>query len=145
MKGFTLAIFLLSSMGCGHEPPTDRTATTEERDASPDARVAYGLSGKSGGLDEDYDKHLSRLAPGIAYIDQYIDQHDKLPTQREFQTWAEKSGAHMLIIWDRNHEYAAKHGAKTETDYMLGTWMSEWYFYYKSWDGNYVYAQDERL
>ncbi|MEM7314680.1 MAG: hypothetical protein AAF497_16150 [Planctomycetota bacterium] len=43
----------------------------------------------------------------------------------------------------KSPDNAADHGAKAETDFLVGTWMSDWYFYYKSWDQEYIDASDE--
>ena len=105
--------------------------------------VSIGLSEKQHSVDSYYAKHVDRVAPAIAYIQSHIDEHGRLPTQRIFQQWADESGAHMLVIRDRQHKYAADHGAENDADYLVGTWMSDWYFYYKSWDQEYINASDE--
>ena len=102
------------------------------------------MGGKSTNVGDYYAKYVTEVAPAIEYVDSYLEQNGELPTQRAFQKWAKESGAHMLIIWDREHEYAAKHGAKKKTDYLVGTWMSDWYFYYRSWDGDFIDASDDR-
>ena len=89
------------------------------------------------------EEHQRELAPAIEFVEGYLAQHGKLPTQRIFQNWADSAGAHMLVIRHHLHEYASNHGAKANDDYMIGTWTADWYYYYKSWDGKYFDAPSD--
>jgi len=121
--------------GCGNEPPQ----------VVPNAGVpvAIGLSKIRHSVDDYYAKHVQRVSPAVNFVKIHVQQNGTIPTQRVFQDWACESGAHMLVIRNCNNEYARKHGAKHENDFMVGTWMSDWYFYYKSWDEEYIDASDE--
>ena len=48
-----------------------------------------------------------------------------------------------LVLRDRTSKYATSKGAKTETDYMVGTWSGESFYYYKSWDRSFLPGSDE--
>lgn len=67
---------------------------------------------------------------------------DRLPTEGEFRAGTAAMDQ-MLILRDRTNKYAASKGAKTETDYMVGIWRTDWYHYYKSWDKSFLNASDE--
>lgn len=85
-----------------------------------------------------------RLQPVIRYMDDFIRDHHRLPTQDEFRAGTASMDT-MLVLHDRSHAYTASHGAKTETDYMVGIWRADWYHYYKSWDGSFLNGSDEKF
>jgi hypothetical protein len=84
----------------------------------------------------------ARLQPVIKYVDGFIKEHHRLPTKDEFETNTAKIDP-MLTFKDRSDKYAAKKGAKTELDYMVGIWRADWYHYYKSWDKTFLNGSDE--
>jgi hypothetical protein len=84
----------------------------------------------------------AKLQPVIRYMDAFIKEHQRLPTQDEFRVDTEKM-AWMLVLKDRTDKYAASKGAKSETDYMVGCWRADWYHYYKSWDKSFLNGSDE--
>ena len=140
-----LAILILAFIGRDASGPSsvDNTRTGDELISTNDAIVYFGSSGDSTDVGEYYAKYTRRLDPAIKFIDQHVSQHGELPSKRAFKNWADDSGAHGLIIWDRSHDCAAEHGAQSENDYLVGAWKSDWYFYYKSLDGNYIDASDD--
>jgi hypothetical protein len=89
-------------------------------------------------------RYEAKLQPVIQYVDGFIKQNGRLPTDAEFHKDADKL-AWMVVLRDRNNSYASQHGAKNELDYMVGVWSSEWYYYYKSWDKQFLNASDEKL
>ena len=86
----------------------------------------------------------ARLGPVIAYMDAFISAHHRLPTQDEFQA-STASMDPMLVLRDHTDAYAASHGCKAATDYMVGIWRADWYHYYKSWDHSFLNGSDEHL
>lgn len=86
----------------------------------------------------------SKLQPVIQYMEDFIKQNGRLPTDTEFHKDADKL-AWMVVLRDRSNSYASLHGAKSELDYMVGIWSSEWFYYYKSWDRGFLNASDEKL
>src|SRR5204862_312786 len=70
----------------------------------------------------------ARLQPVIQYMDAFVKEHHRLPTQDEFQVGT-KVMDRMLILRDRTDKYAASKGAKSETDYMVGCWRADWFHY----------------
>ena len=48
-----------------------------------------------------------------------------------------------FVLLDRSNEYANRKGARAETDYMVGDWGSDWFYYYKSWDRSFIDGSDE--
>lgn len=86
----------------------------------------------------------AHLRPVIVYMDAFIRDHKRLPTQEEFRAGT-VSMDKMLVLHDRTHPYAASKGAKSETDYMVGVWRADWYHYYKSWDKSFLNGSDEKL
>ena len=84
----------------------------------------------------------ARLRPVIRYIDRFIEDHGRLPTQEQFQAKADEMDE-MLVLKDRTDAYAAKQGATKETDYMVGIWRADWFHYYKSWDRSFLNGHDE--
>ncbi len=146
MRRQFLMFLTLALAGCNaSDSPIVESARNQAGQTVPEDApiVFFASSGESTKVGEYYAKYTKRLEPAIKHVEEYVAKHGKLPSQRTFQNWADESGAHMLIIWDRDHDYAAKHGATSGNDYLVGTWLSEWYFYYKSWDGNYIDASDD--
>jgi hypothetical protein len=86
----------------------------------------------------------ARLQPVIRYVEGFIKDHQRLPTQDEFRAGTASMDP-MLVLRDRTHTYAASHGAKTENDYMVGIWRVDWYHYYKSWDRSFLNGSDEEF
>ena len=84
----------------------------------------------------------ARLQPVIGYMDSFIKQHHRLPRQDEFRAGTAAMDS-MLIFKDRTDKYAASKGAKSDLDYMVGTWRADWYHYYKSWDKSFLNGSDE--
>jgi hypothetical protein len=84
----------------------------------------------------------ARLQPVISFMDNFLQEHHRLPTQNEFSTGTRSLG-NMLVLRDRTNKYAASKGAKSETDYMVGIWRADWYHYYKSWDRSFLDGSDE--
>lgn len=82
-------------------------------------------------------KHVIRLKPSIAFIESIIQSQNRLPTQNEFHDWMDMDEHRMFVLRDRSDRYAQEHGAKNVNDYMVGTWIADWYYYYKSWDKKY--------
>ena len=84
----------------------------------------------------------ARLQPVIRYMDTFIKEHHRLPTEDEFRVGT-KGMDTMLILRDHTDKYAASNGAKSETDYMVGCWRVDWHHYYKSWDKSFLNGSDE--
>ncbi len=84
----------------------------------------------------------AKLQPVIRYMDTFIHEHHRLPTQDEFRADTAKMDS-MLILRDRTDKYAASKGAKSELDYMVGIWRADWNHYYKSWDKSFLNGSDE--
>src|SRR2546423_12290497 len=84
----------------------------------------------------------ARLQPVIRYLDTFVKEHKRLPTEVEFRS-ATASLNEILILRDRTHKYTASKGAKTETDYMIGIWRADWFHYYKSWDRSFLNGSHE--
>jgi hypothetical protein len=86
----------------------------------------------------------ARLQPVIRYMDAFIREHQRLPTQDEFRSGTVSMDT-MLVLRDRAHPYAASQGARAEADYMVGIWRADWYHYYKSWDKSFLNGSDEKF
>lgn len=99
------------------------------------------LCWKPVGLDNDQ-KARQWLKPAIEFVEGFLAEHERLPTEKEFDAWNEKR-PHHYNLRDRSHPYAASKGASGRNDYMVGVWRGEWTLYYKSWDKTYYDAQDE--
>jgi hypothetical protein len=86
----------------------------------------------------------TELRPVIQYVDTFIKDHKRLPTQDEFRT-NELSHSPMFVLRERTNRYAASKGARADTDYMVGDWGGDWFYYYKSWDKTFIDGSDEQL
>jgi hypothetical protein len=84
----------------------------------------------------------ARLQPVIRYMDTFIKEYHRLPTQDEFQAGT-KGMDRILVLKDHTDKYAAGKGAKSEMDYMVGCWRADWFHYYKSWDKSFLNGSDE--
>ena len=84
----------------------------------------------------------ARLQPAIQYMNAFIKEHDRLPTQEEFRVGTQGMFP-RFVLKDYTDNYAASKGAKFKTDYMVGYWHSDWYHYYKSWDRSFLSGSDE--
>ena len=94
---------------------------------------------------DSYHKERTRLAPAKAFVERFLRDRGRIPTQDEFRQWGNtKGGEHgMFTLRDHTDPYAAKQGAKGTNDYMVGTWRADWYYYYKSWDKQYLDGSTE--
>lgn len=79
----------------------------------------------------------AQLQPVIQYVETFIKEHGRLPTQREFHTKAEEEKWWMVELHQGESGFAQAEGAKKETDYIAGIWRGEWSLYYKSWDRSF--------
>ena len=77
-------------------------------------------------------------------MDTFIGDHHRLPTQEEFYA-ADHFAKARFVLLDCSSLYAARKGARAETDYMVGGWGSDWFYYYKSWDHSFLEGSDEHL
>lgn len=84
----------------------------------------------------------ARLQPVIQYMETFVQDHHRLPTRDEFQVGTAGMNSN-LILKDRTDPYAARKGAKADTDYMVGIWRADWYHFYKSWDKSFLNGADE--
>jgi hypothetical protein len=90
-----------------------------------------------------------RLTPAIEFVEQFLAEHKRIPTEAEFYAWNKDvlknkwKRHHHYAFRDRSHPYAVSKGAKGPNDYMVGYWRSEWHLYYRSWDKTYFDAHDE--
>lgn len=106
--------------------------------------VCLILSGICGCVKEE--RHGARyekeLEPVIGFVDHFIKGNGRLPSDEEFHQTADKL-AWMVVLRDKSHGYAAGKGARGEMDYMVGIWTGEWYYYFQSWDRQFINASDE--
>ena len=111
--------------GCGAVTPMDRTQS-------------HLLTVRI--REEKEKKWRSEIKPGLEYVNAFRKEHSRLPTKEEFNRWADsmRPDVWMLdLVVDA--ETISRKGGKPGEDFAVGTWISDWYYYYQSWDHKYTH------
>jgi hypothetical protein len=106
------------------------------------APLIYTIILEVTGMDRISRDSEHKLRPIIQYVEDFRKDTGRLPTDEEFHRTAD-SMAWMVVLRTKEDSYAARNGAKTSLDYMVGIWRADWYHYYKSWDHEFMSAADE--
>ena len=86
------------------------------------------------------------MKPAIAFLEKFKTENGRVAGQDELQRWADGNGQqYWFVVRDAAYPYSVTHGASEDNDYMVGIWRAEWFHYYKSWDRQFINADDENL
>lgn len=84
------------------------------------------------------------LTPMIELVDNFIDENSRFPNSTEFDELNKMIGGHGLTL-KYETEYVKGMGGTGKTDYILGVWVSEWHYCYRSWDQGFHHDRNGAL
>ena len=78
--------------------------------------------------------HLKKeLVPMANYVSNFRDSKGCLPSEEEFNTWAETNFNNEVVWYYTNQPPFMKTWGVDGRDFVVGIWMGEWIQCYSSW------------
>ena len=74
------------------------------------------------------------LIPLANYVEGFRDSKGRLPTEEEFNIWAETNFENKAVWYYTNKPPFMKDWGTPGKDFVVGAWRGEWTQYYSSWD-----------
>ncbi len=76
----------------------------------------------------------TNLIPLAEHVESFRVSIGRLPTEEEFNNWAETNFESKAVWYYTNKPDFMKDWGLQGKDFVVGTWRGEWVEYYRSWD-----------
>jgi hypothetical protein len=84
--------------------------------------------------DKDQAFTKESLIPLASYVEGFRNSKGRLPTEEEFNSWAETNFENKAVWYYTNKPPFMKNWGTPGKDFVVGAWRGEWTQYYSSWD-----------